>query len=249
MVKVRNNLVGQHFERLTVIEQAEDYISKKGKHSAMWKCVCSCESHNIVFVSTQNLKKGHTKSCGCYNKDLRKSRKKYNEYSFVNEYVVGKTFNGDNFYFDIEDYDVINKYCWYVDTDGYLRSHKDSTTIQMHRLIMGFPIGLVIDHIDGNKLNNRKSNLRICSIGDNDRHKITESKSKSRVYGVFFDKRIKKWGSKINYNGKNYYLGSFDKFEDAVIARRKAELKYFREFAPQKCLYSQYIKTEIDDMD
>ena len=55
------SLIGQKFGRLTVIDRADN----KGNR-AMWKCVCSCPNKNVCVVSTQNLKNGHTKSCGCY---------------------------------------------------------------------------------------------------------------------------------------------------------------------------------------
>ena len=59
------DLTGQTFERLTVIERAEDYISPNGERRVRWKCICSCENHNIVYVITSQLTSGHTKSCGC----------------------------------------------------------------------------------------------------------------------------------------------------------------------------------------
>lgn len=61
----KENLIGQKFGRLTVMDYAEDHIQKSGKHRTQWKCVCSCG--NTVIVQSFNLKSGNTKSCGCLN--------------------------------------------------------------------------------------------------------------------------------------------------------------------------------------
>lgn len=65
MVKVKNDLTGQVFGRLTVMYQVEDYVTPKGRHHAKWHCVCLCKEHNEVDVTTACLISGNTKSCGC----------------------------------------------------------------------------------------------------------------------------------------------------------------------------------------
>lgn len=242
MVKVRKDLTGMKFGRLTVVEQSEDYIAPCGRHYPMWKCICSCIEHNIVFVTSQDLKSGHTKSCGCFNRDQVSARsKKYNQYDLLNEYGVGILSNtGKEFYFDLEDYDLIKNYYWMSNNYGYVYAHNNDTTVSMHRLVINCPSDMVVDHINGNKLDNRKSNLRVCTIAENVRHRVSSSNNDSGNLGVFFDKRINKWCSKLFYNGKNYYLGSFETKEQAIDARRHAEIKYFGEFAPHESLYEQH---------
>ena len=78
MVKVRENLTGKKFGRLTVIEQTDDYITPRGKHSARWLCECNCEEHNRIKVSTFSLKSKHTQSCGCLSKEKIIERNKNN---------------------------------------------------------------------------------------------------------------------------------------------------------------------------
>ena len=68
MVKVKKDLTGMIFSKLTVLEQSEDYIKPDGEHCAMWKCMCSCG--NIAVVKGDSLKSGMTHSCGCYRKDV-----------------------------------------------------------------------------------------------------------------------------------------------------------------------------------
>ena len=73
MVKVRKNLAGEKFGRLTVLYQTDDYVNPKGKHYAKWHCKCECG--NEVDVSINNLRSGETKSCGCLQAESRSERK------------------------------------------------------------------------------------------------------------------------------------------------------------------------------
>lgn len=126
MVKVKEDLTGKVFGRLTVFCQDEDYVSPNGRHYPRWLCECSCQEHNIVSVRGAELKskKHGTKSCGCLVKEVNYSiHKKYNSYDLDNqEYGIGYTSDGDEFWFDKEDYDLIKDYHWYYDTSGYVRA-------------------------------------------------------------------------------------------------------------------------------
>ena len=96
------------------------------------------------------------------------------------------------------------------------------------------------DHIDRNELNNRRYNLRICTHKENCQNRGMYSNNTSGVKGVYWAKLIQKWTARIQIDGKNTNLGSFSKKEDAIIARLKAELQYYGEFAPQRHLFEQY---------
>ena len=82
MVQTKEDLTGQVFGRLTVINQAEDYVNPNtGVHTARWNCCCSCGSQKLITVFGTSLKSGNTKSCGCLQKEMTsKAKKKENYY-------------------------------------------------------------------------------------------------------------------------------------------------------------------------
>lgn len=219
------------FGRLEVIGQAEDYIRPNGKREAQWLCKCNCG--NEVVVLGTSLKRGLTKSCGCFMKEMAyKANKKENKYNLSKEYGVGYTSNTNKeFYFDLEDYEKIKEYCWSENSDGYIKNFINN--IYLHRLIMNVNNGYEVDHIRGENTrnDNRKSNLRIVTKSQNSMNKGLQSNNKSGVTGVYFDKTFNKWCSQITFNKKHINLGYFKNFKDAVRARNEAEQKYFGEYS------------------
>jgi hypothetical protein len=100
--------------------------------------------------------------------------------------------------------------------------------IELHRFIMGDPVGKYVDHVSGNTLDNTRKNLRVCSNATNLRNAThIRPNNTSGKSGVWFAKRINRWSAEIKVNYKKIFLGTFKKFEDAVKAREKAEIKYF----------------------
>lgn len=251
MVKVKDNLVGKVFGRLTVLEQADDYITPNGIHVARWLCECSCLEHNKIKVVGNKLKNYHTQSCGCLQKDRASQiHKKYNSYSEKlvdehGEYYIGWTFNTNNeFYFDADDFDLIKNFCWYEHINsktGYhsleTTEHKTQKHFRMHQLIGA----KYRDHADRNPLNNRKFNLREAEHKQNMQNRSVPKNNTSGVIGVSWDKQREKWCARIRINGTQRTLGRFDNKEDAIIARLKAEQQYFGEFAPQQHLFNEHV--------
>ena len=135
---------------------------------------------------------------------------------------------------DEQDFPLIQGKTWCISALGYVvaRCKETKKVIYMHRLIMGNPQGKCIDHINGDKHDNRRCNLRICSKGENIRNgrkRIGDFTSKYK--GVFFDKRRNSWRSEITVNYKNKYLGRFFSEEDAAKAYNTAAINFFGEFA------------------
>lgn len=153
---------------------------------------------------------------------------------------------------DAEDFEWLSQYKWQAKWDKCKKGYyavtgksilKSFSTTIMHRLIVGAKKGDIVDHIDGNGLNNRKSNLRIVTSTENAiNHKI-RSDNTSSVTGVRFRKSCKKWYAFISINKKETFLGSFVNFEDAVDARGKAEKKYYGDFVRKS---DQIVEVKID---
>lgn len=83
-----------------------------------------------------------------------------------------------------------------------------------------------IDHIDGDKANNRIDNLREVPHSENARNASLYKTNKTGVPGVMWEASHKAWAAKINYNGKQRRIGRFKRFEDAVAARKRAEIEH-----------------------
>ena len=88
-----------------------------------------------------------------------------------------------------------------------------------------------IDHIDGNGLNNKWSNLREATPSQNSANQKVRSDSKSGHRGISYDKLRNMWYAYINVDGRRKHLGRHDTFEDAIAVRQKAEKKYYGEYA------------------
>lgn len=135
---------------------------------------------------------------------------------------------------DDEDFDWLNQWNWhagksYYSQNNFYASRKIGDkkicqfSIFMHRLIMNFPKGLVVDHIDGDGLNNRKSNLRAVTqcINGLNRTKLTKHNT-SGFLGVYWNKASKKWQAFIRINKQYVYLGLFkSKVKAAKVVQEK----------------------------
>lgn len=219
--------VGMKFGRLTIIKEVSPYVQPNGKSVRKFLCKCVCGKE--VEVRLASLVRGATHSCGCLKDEITiktgKNNKKFNTFDILQDYAVGYTQKGEIFKIDLDDYEKVKSFCWYIHNRGYVATQTSDGIILLHRLIMDCPDGLQVDHINHNKSDNRKCNLRICTNQQNNRNKCSK--------GIAFDKRVNKWQARIYYNGKNLYLGSFTNKEDAIAARKAGELKYFGEFAFQ----------------
>lgn len=158
---------------------------------------------------------------------------KGNKYDLTNEYGIGYTNRGnDIFYFDLDDYDLIKEYTWYLNGRGYVCAHQYGTgkEMRMHRFLTKAPQDKQVDHINHNKTDNRRSNLRLVTSSQNNMNRRKQSNSTSGVTGISYYKRYDSWEAKIQINGKQIYLGRYKDKEDAIKARKEAEIKYFGEY-------------------
>lgn len=135
---------------------------------------------------------------------------------------------------DIEDVDTIKYHRWRL-SYGYVVTGNNTNktpTVYMSHLIAGAKKEHRVDHIDGNPLNNRKSNLRICTQSENTLNKHYMALNTSGVIGVSKDKRRKNcWCAEIRYQNKRYHIGQYKVLEEAAYARYIAQNRLFKDFS------------------
>lgn len=115
--------------------------------------------------------------------------------------------------------------------------HQNNRAIYMHRLIMSRILGRelergeIVDHKDGNGLNNCRDNLRLATKSTNSQNAKRRIDASSGFKGVTWNKAANRWQGQINVNGRHIYLGLFDTPEAAYAAYCKAAHEYFGDFA------------------
>jgi len=132
---------------------------------------------------------------------------------------------------DAADYKKLKKYRWYADRNGrciYAACRTERGVVYMHRLITKAPPGWTVDHIDGNGLNNRRSNLRVCTQKQNCANRRPRAGS-SQFVGVT---RVgRKWMAQIGWHGRCLYLGLYDDEVEAAKVRDRKAYELHGEFA------------------
>lgn len=227
------DLTGQTFGKLTVVE----YIGKKLTHS-LWRCQCECGNYCEKTVS--QLHRGTNPMCPECLKPVTLSRAmdnivgdrsenkvdNYGDYSVINDIIL----------VDTEDVErlLAFKRKWQISAQGYAYiTDKNHEQIFIHRYLTGLPdrydpeTQLIADHEDGNRLNNRKDNLRVIKKPENPINCGLYKNNTSGCKGVSWLERLGKWQVNIQYQKKNYYLGVYSDYNEAVRVRKEAEKKYF----------------------
>lgn len=239
-----HNLIGKIFKRLKVISKANKPIGSNSGEQ-FWLCVCDCG--NTAVVRSYSLLCGDTTSCGCFHKEQLTKIRKPNTFDLTNGFGIGYISKDKEFYFDLEDYEKISKYSWNMNAYGYIVSYSEyeesKKILWLHNIIMDKNIGdkkIEVDHINHQRNDNRKENLRLASRPENTRNSSIRKNNTSGFIGITFDKKNNKWVAQITIDGKNKKIGRYYNLFDAVAARLVAEKKFFGEFAPQKNLFSEY---------
>ena len=207
-------------------------IGKNSKDSCL---VCGSDKH------VQKYGKDGNYYCSKHTHQMDRYKKTFETepiYNLLPEYVSVKIFGE----FGVESEEVLLDY---IDLEKFFYQQwnvsdycKSNEVGLFHRYVFDeIEDGMVVDHINKNKLDNRRINLRICSHVNNSRNSIIGKSNSSGVIGVCFNKDKNKWKSYLNVNGKQIHLGYFESFDDAIISRLNGEREYFKEYSPQIHLF------------
>lgn len=133
------------------------------------------------------------------------------------------------------------RFTWHLNPGGYAagwakrRSRGRGTDLNrtqlMHRIILGAPPGVEVDHVNRNRLDNRRSNLRFATDGENARNRERSRRNTSGYKGVQFDRVTGRWSAAVRYEGKTYGVGQFESPELAAFAYDFAAAALHGEFA------------------
>jgi hypothetical protein len=134
---------------------------------------------------------------------------------------------------DVEDLEHISGYFWRINSNGYAVTGRAERTILMHRMLTGAKKGQLVDHASGDGLNNRRSNMRICTPAENSRNRRIAKSNKSGYKGVYADRSRQRvrWRAQIRVDDTTVRLGSFPTAELAYEAYCEAATQYHGEYA------------------
>jgi hypothetical protein len=138
--------------------------------------------------------------------------------------------NGFYAYVDAADYEWLSQWTWQL-CGGYAVRWKNKKRVYMHREIMQPPPGMIVDHINHNKLDNTRPNLRVCTRRENGRNKAKHPGSSSRFRGVSYNKNMRKWSAMLQSVGGYVWLGYFTDEVEAARAYDRAAVEHFGEYA------------------
>lgn len=144
---------------------------------------------------------------------------------------------------DEELLDALNTYTWYEHNEGY--AHRADFTsgkkkmILLHRQITKAKPGQIVDHINNIRSDCRRSNLRLCNIAENNRHRSANKSSKSGLRGVGWRKDKGRWECRIKFNNQSVFLGFYDDALDAAHVYDQCALQLHGAYAWTNFCYTQ----------
>lgn len=209
----------------------------------MYKCeICGRKTKHRNHIDGKQVCPKHYNQFKRHGKFLDnnpRTTKDLNDYRIEGDVTIFNIYDKNcikicEFIIDTEDLDKVKYRKWRIDKYGYIVSGnvgQKNKLVRLQRLILP-PMNEnnYIDHINNNKLDNRKCNLRECSSAENNFNKIDSGRNTSGIMGVFWDKDRNKWAPEIRANSSRIHLGRWNLIEEAAIARMYAEKLLFKEF-------------------
>lgn len=208
-----------------------DY-SKSVYRSSRNKITIVCKIHGEYKV----LANSHLRGTGCKkcfhcnnNKNISKKilENKFKNLDQPSEYKLIPLTKNKFSKVDNDDFNRVKDINWCYDDNYAINGILGS----LHRFILNTPDGLYTDHINNDKLDNRKSNLRVCTQSENMANVLPIKNKSSKYKGVYLNKRENKWYVQARFKNKRVFIGIFDDEIEAAKAYDKKALELFGEFA------------------
>ena len=220
---------GNTYGRLKVIE-----VSHKGRGGYYWSCVCDCGERCVVLGT--DLRRGHTKSCGCYNREM--SSKEHTIHGLhgtriasIHENMKARCNNPNNTWYSnyggrgikvCDEWSKLEKFAEWAFENGY----KDNLTIE---------------RVDNNK-GYEPDNCTWITKREQDFNKRINKNNKTGYSGIGIrkNKSGERFTARITVDGKSHNLGTFDTFLEAYEVRRESEIKFFGRY-----LYDEPVREDV----
>ena len=240
----KEDLTGQKFGRFTV-----DSFSHKAHSHSHWNCTCECGNKEVKSISF--LKHSKYKMCKKCMHSYTKKEPIVKEKAYVPfEDIAYQTKENkieiegdivrinDKVLIDVWNLEKVLSFKRYVSLNcgGYPYMNWRGRELFLHRFIVDLPqefdkeTQLISEHINGNRLDCREENLRICHKSKNAINCGIYKNNVSGYKGISWNPKLNKYQVNLQFNKKNHYLGVYANLEDAIKVRKEAELKYFGEY-------------------
>lgn len=195
---------------------------------------CTVDGCNSRLLSRLHCRRHHTQMCN--HGEIIKAKSSKDLFRFEVNEVECLIHLYDTFGFlkattiiDSVYFDKIKNYTWNLNARGYVQTGGGNNIILLHRFILDAPKGVLVDHKDLDRLNNRKDNLRLCNQSQNMYNKPVLDRNKCGIKGLYYNGFS--WTASINCDGKKLHIGSFSSIEDAIDAYNKKATEVAGEFA------------------
>ena len=225
---------------MIVLEDLGLFIRDGEKYKRHWlKCKCQCGKEILIrkeeFHEDKLCNECHRERLSEINK-VNKPRKKKNVYKIIDDVIYVNTKYGDVIV-DIDMLELIDNHYILINSNGYPYVNINCKQKYLHHIVVpDIPEGYERDHINRNKLDNRRCNLRIVTPSENSLNREqrtfmtsdmgTIKTNTSGYTDISFDKSRNKWYAQIKINGESIFLGRYEDIEDAIQVRQEAEIKY-----------------------